>query len=163
MGRCLAVVSLVMLGGALGGGPAAAQTPLGNQSSAVGATSLPPGPSSGVMLNPGPPLYGGFPGATVGRYQPRLLAPPTIEFGPAEAGFAPPPTLPGREVPLQRPRRPGEEEPPPLLEGPILFGTNFSPGDWHDICAKPSCVPVRFPGWHGGGDGQTTSTSFAAE
>ena len=32
-----------------------------------------------------------------------------------------------------------------------------------DICAMPSCVPVRFPGWHGGSDGQTTSTSFAAE
>ena len=46
---------------------------------------------------------------------------------------------------------------------PILFGTNFAPGDWHDICAMPSCVPVRFPGWHGGSDGQTTSTSFAAE
>ena len=45
----------------------------------------------------------------------------------------------------------------------ILFGTNFAPGDWHDICAMPSCVPVRFPGWHGGSDGQTTSTSFAAE
>src|SRR5208337_1514496 len=47
-------------------------------------------------------------------------------------------------------------------EVPILFGTNFAPGDWHDICAMPSCVPVRFPGWHGGSDGQTTSTSFAA-
>ena len=52
----------------------------------------------------------------------------------------------------------------PLSElASILFGTNFAPGDWHDICAMPSCVPVRFPGWHGGSDGQTTSTSFAAE
>ena len=50
-----------------------------------------------------------------------------------------------------------------LAERSILFGTNFAPGDWHDICAMPSCVPVRFPGWHGGSDGQTTSTSFAAE
>ena len=58
------------------------------------------------------------------------------------------------------------KELPPMpvgREAPILFGTNFAPGDWHDICAMPSCVPVRFPGWHGGSDGQTTSTSFAAE
>ena len=26
--------------------------------------------------------------------------------------------------------------------GPILFGTNFAPGDWHDICAMPSCEGI---------------------
>ena len=76
-----------------------------------------------------------------------------IEFSGVDAGT----------IRLEPPFRWAGHWGPPEISASILFGTNFAPGDWHDICAKPSCVPVRFPGWHGGGDGQTTSTSFAAE
>ncbi len=118
MARCITVISLVMLGGASCAGPVAAQTLRGTQPPAGGpATSAPVG-SASVPLDSSPPLYGGPPGATVGRYQPRLLTPPAIEFGPAGTGFGLPPALPGREVPLMPPSRAGDEAPPSYLEGP---------------------------------------------
>jgi outer membrane protein, heavy metal efflux system len=119
MVRCLAVSGLVLIGGVWIERPAHAQSRLGAQSPSTGTASPGLDGTAGAAPSPGPSIYGGPPGASVGRYQPRLLAPPRINVGPSAAGEAARPTLlPERNIPVIRPLRPGEKEPESRDEGP---------------------------------------------